>query len=100
MDDKVTLVVTATPNSNEMESVQAYLKGVFPLLMSAGGQLVKRLNVEEAIGGEQNSGMILVMDFESKDKVVSMFASEEYKALIPVRDRGFAKMNMMITRGM
>ena len=32
MGEKATLVVTATPNPNEMDSVQDYLKGVLPLL--------------------------------------------------------------------
>ena len=33
MEQSATLVVTAVPNPNEMESLQAYLRGVMPLLM-------------------------------------------------------------------
>jgi hypothetical protein len=33
-----------------MESVQAYLKGVLPLLQGAGGKVVERLKVERARG--------------------------------------------------
>jgi len=98
-DGKTTLVVTAAPNPNEMASVQEYLKGVLPLLMGAGGKPVKRLKVDEVIHGNP-SGMVLVMDFDSADAITGMFESEDYAALVPVRDRGFAEMNILLTQEM
>jgi len=99
MSEKSTLVVTATPNPNEMESVQDYLKEVLPLLMGAGGQLVKRLKVNEVISGNA-SGMVLVMDFDSDEAITGLFESDEYAALIPARDRGFTEMNILLTHDM
>ena len=98
-DGKTTLVVTAVPSPNEMASVQEYLKGVLPLLMGAGGKPVKRLKVDEVIHGNP-SGMVLVMDFDSADAITGMFESEDYAALVPVRDRGFAEMNILLTQEM
>ena len=99
MNDKATLVVTATPNPNEMESVQGYLQGVLPLLMGAGGKPVKRLKVDEVIRGNP-SGMVLVMDFDSDEAITALFESDEYAALIPVRDKGFTEMNILLTHEM
>lgn len=99
MNEKATLVVTATPNPNEMESVQGYLQGVLPLLMGAGGKPVKRLKVDEVIRGNP-SGMVLVMDFDSDEAIAALFDSDEYAALIPMRDQGFAEMNILLTHGM
>ena len=99
MDEKATLVVTAVPNPNEMPSVQEYLKGVMPLLQGAGGKLVKRVKVDKVIKGN-HGGMVLVMDFDSADAITGMFESEDYAALVPGRDRGFAEMNILLTRGM
>ena len=96
MSEKSTLVVTATPNPSEMESVQSYLQGVMPLLTAAGGQLVKRLKVENLIHGNAN-GMVLVMDFDSDDAVTGLFESDEYAKLVSVRDKGFKEMNIMVT---
>ena len=96
MNEKATLVVTATPNPNELESVQAYLQGVMPLLMGAGGKLVKRLKVGKVIN-DNPSGMVLVMDFDSDEAITALFESDEYAALIPVRDQGFAEMNILLT---
>jgi uncharacterized protein (DUF1330 family) len=98
-DEGATLVVTAVPNPNEMTSVQEYLRGVLPLLQGAGGKPIKRLKVDTVIHGSP-SGMVLVMDFDSADAVTGMFESEDYAALVPVRDRGFAEMNILLTRGM
>ena len=98
-DERTTLVVTAVPNPNEMESVQKYLHGVLPLLMGAGGKLVKRVKVDKVINGNP-SGMVLVMDFDSADAISEMFESDDYAALIPARDRGFSEMNILLSRQM
>ena len=99
MSDETTLVVTAVPNPDEMASVQEYLQGVLPLLTGAGGQLVKRLKTDQVIHGKP-SGMTLVMDFDSADAITEMFESDDYAALVPVRDKGFAEMNILLTHTM
>jgi uncharacterized protein (DUF1330 family) len=99
MSEIATLVVTAVPNPNEMEAVQGYLQGVLPLFSGAGGKLVKRLKVSEVIGGNP-SGMVLVMDFDSDEAITALFESDEYAALVPMRDQGFAEMNILLTHRM
>ena len=99
MDERTTLIVTAMPNPDEMASVQEYLQGVMPLLMGAGGRPVKRLKVDEVIHGKP-SGMILVMDFDSDEAITGLFECEDYAALVPIRDKGFAEMNIQLTHAM
>jgi uncharacterized protein (DUF1330 family) len=99
MTSAATLVVTAHPNPDEMESVQAYLQAVMPLFVAAGGTLVKRLKVDEVISGSP-AGMAMVMDFESADIITDLFASPDYAALLPMRDRGFADMHILVTQEM
>ena len=94
-----TLVVTGTPNPSEMKAVQDYLQGVMPLLIGAGGTLVKRLKVAKVVNGRP-SGMALVMDFPSEEAVTELFASEAYEELIENRDKGFAEMNILVTNDM
>lgn len=64
--------------------------------MGAGGQLVKRLKVESLIHGNP-SGMVLVMDFDAKEAIEGLFASDQYAELVPVRDKGFSEMNILVT---
>ena len=99
MSEKATLVVTAVPNPSEMESVHAYLHGVMPLLMGAGGTLVRRLKTSKVVNGRP-AGMVLVMDFAAADAVAAMFDSDDYRALVPARDKGFTEMNILIAEGM
>ncbi len=94
MADKTTLLVTAMPNPSEQESMQTYLKGVLPLLLGAGGQLVKRAKVSGALAGKPPYGMVLVMDFSDREQVERMFASEAYAELVPSRDKGFASIDI------
>jgi uncharacterized protein (DUF1330 family) len=99
MNQMATLIVTANPNPNEMESVQEYLKKVLPLFVGSGGKLVKRLKVSKIIGGNP-SGMVMVMDFDSDKVITELFESRDYAALIPIRDKGFSEMNILITQEM
>lgn len=99
MTETATLVVTAKPNPDEMAAVQDYLKGVMPLLIGAGGQMVKRLKVDDVIHGNP-CGMVLVMDFDRVGDITGLFASDDYAALVPARDQGFDEMNIQIARGM
>lgn len=96
MSDPTTLIVTAAPNPNEKEAMQGYLKGVLPLLIGAGGTLFKRLRITEVIDGEGSYGMVLVMGFESKTKVTELFNSDDYRALLPMRDKGFASITISL----
>ena len=99
MDRPSTLVVTAVPDPEQMPAVQEYLTAVLPLLVRAGGSPVKRLQVDDVVHGRQSS-MVLVMDFESSDNITGLFESPEYAALVPVRDRGFREMNILVTSAM
>lgn len=99
MVENVTLVVTATPKPSEMQSVQEYLKGVMPLFLGAGGKLVKRQRVGEVISGRP-SGMVLVMDFDNADAIKGLFESDAYADLVPVRDKGFNEMNILVAGDM
>jgi len=41
-----------------------------------------------------------VMDFDSADAITTMFESDDYAALVPLRDRGFAEMNIQLSHEM
>ncbi len=99
MSDQTTLVVTAIPNPAGAEAMHAYLQAVMPLLMGAGGTLVKRMKVSGVITGVP-SGMVMVMDFASAEAVTGVFASDEYAALIALRDQGFGSMNILLAQDM
>ncbi len=92
-----TLLVTATPAEGQGEAMGRYLQGVMPLLMGAGGQLVKRVRVANTISGDRATGMALVMDFDSVDTITDLFSGDAYQALIADRDLGFSDIEILAT---
>jgi uncharacterized protein (DUF1330 family) len=94
---QATLVVTATPNPNAMEEMQTYLTRVIPILKNHGGQIVFRGKTIKPIEGSINFGMLLVIHFESVEIIERIFETSEYTELIPFRDKGFKKMDMVIS---
>jgi len=93
--DKTTLIVTSSPNLNEMEELKKYVQGVMPLLLNLGGTVIKRSKLTDTYHGERSFVFLLVMDFPSKKALTKMFDSEAYKALIPNRNKGFTDINIL-----
>ncbi|MDX8409434.1 MAG: DUF1330 domain-containing protein [Mariprofundales bacterium] len=96
-ESKATLVVTAIPNPEAMGDMQTYLTRVGPLLMSHGGSMIYRGKTNKAVVGDVTFGMLLVMGFDSVETIEKLFATPEYKELIPYRNKGFKKMDVVIS---
>jgi uncharacterized protein (DUF1330 family) len=92
-----TLIVTGTPADGQGEALGRYLQGAQPLLVGAGGALVKRLRVTDTISGTPGTALVLVMDFDSSETVNNVFNSDEYLALVPDRDKAFATIEILVT---
>ncbi|MFT7538811.1 MAG: hypothetical protein ACI9F2_000962 [Lysobacterales bacterium] len=82
------LTVTMDINPNEMESFGAYSSQALPLFKSKGGEIVLRTKVEKVLAGSV-SQILAVMSFPSCEAIEEIFESEEYKKLIPLRDKAF-----------
>lgn len=93
--NKVTLIVTSTPDMAQQESLQAYVAGVMPMLMKLGGTVIKRNIIESTYHGETTFTHLLIMDFPSKEALVAMFDGASYQALIPARDQAFSEVNIL-----
>ncbi len=82
-----TLVVVSTPRPGGDEALRSYVEQVMPLLIGAGGQVIKRVGVTDVVSGATSLGMVFVMDFQEAEPVRAFFKSAEYAALMPVRDQ-------------
>jgi len=94
---QTSVVVTAVPNPDAMEDMQIYFQHVLPILMSYGGQMVYRGKTTKAVVGGITFEMLLVINFESAEVIEELFASPEYARLIPFRDKGFKKIDIVIS---
>ena len=99
MSESCTLIATAVPNPENAEDMKTYVEKANPLFEALGGSAANRMKVSEVINGD-GMAIVLVQDFPDREKLLAMFASDEYKALIPNRDRAFKSMNIWIAGSM
>lgn len=92
-----TLIVVSTPKDNGGRAIVRYVEQVMPMLLAAGGQVVKRLAISHVVAGRSEPQYVMVMDFEDATSVRRVFDSDEYHAIIPVRDEGLEMIDIYIT---
>lgn len=95
MSDKATLIVTATPNPNEMEALKEYQQKATALLEGGGGKNLQRYEIQSSVVGGARK-IVALLDFESTDVIEGILNSPEYQAIIPLRDKGFANLEIHI----
>ena len=91
-----TLIVLAIPKAGAEADEREYLQRVLPLLEQAGGHEAKRLRTLEVLAGQPTCSRMLVMDFANAEAIRSLLASPEYQALVPLRERAFSRMDMLL----
>lgn len=96
-EQTVAVVVVATPNPEELQAVQEYQQASGPLLMKGGATAFKRMGVQKVVDGSP-AAMVMTMEFPSVEAVDSVFESEEYRALVPLRDKGFKSISIYATK--
>ena len=92
------LTVTATPNPENQAEMSEYLGRVMPMLTSAGGKLVSRRSVSQVITGDPGFSLMMIMEFPDAKVIETFFASDEYRPLIPIRDKAFRRLDICIMR--
>jgi len=99
-DPMTTMIVTAQPNPDQASEAQAYVGQALPMLLGAGGKLLKRVRARNAVVGEQTFTLSLVMEFPNAETIEAVFSSDAYAEIAPHRDKGFAFMNIVICEDM
>ena len=92
----IQLVASLTINPEEPEALRAYFETATRLMSRFKGTLVQRLELGDPVIGEKVSEIILVVNYPSYIEVDEMFASSEYRSIVPMRDRAFLKYNVCI----
>lgn len=98
--DKTTLVIVSLPKAGGRAALQKYVQGVMPLYQNIGGVVVKQSQFDELSAGNLFFTYLLIMDFPSKQALVDMFDSYEYRQLIPLRDQAFERINICFANDM
>lgn len=99
MAGKVTVISSVVPDLDGAEAMQGYMAGVGPATAAAGGENLRRFKLMKTIAGEPFS-IFSTIDFPSLEAAESLFESEAYKALIPLREKAFKRIIIAIVESM
>jgi len=91
-----TMIVNGWINPEGKEALSEYVQASTPLFAKAGGSLVSRLQTTGTLVGDNPPNLVVQMAFENAQSIQSVFESEAYKALIPLREKGFQKLDVFI----
>jgi uncharacterized protein (DUF1330 family) len=98
MSDKVIVIFTANVNTERIEALQAYIQKAQPMTAEAGGVTILNYTTVGSIAGENNPQMVVGVEFPNAAAVHALYDSEEYKALIPDRDKGLLNLNIFAVK--
>ena len=97
MNVPVFLHIEATPNPNEFEALQGYLSQAPSVVNHYGGVVVATYDVECALDDKAKPAVFMVVSFPSREAIDSLFTSEAYQAIVPLRDKGFEHIRFYVT---
>lgn len=99
MDNKkVTLIVKATINKNEMESFHAYIARLTELYAQVKAESIGHFPVNETFVGSDLPSFFALFVFENKDAINAIYETEEYKStMIPLRNKAFKALEVYLS---
>jgi uncharacterized protein (DUF1330 family) len=97
MSEKVLVVISGNVNPDGKEALGAYAQKANPMTVKAGG-VVQFYEILGHIAGNTNPQMFAIVEFPNGAAVHSLYDSEEYKALIPDRDKGLTNLNIYVMK--
>ncbi|HYD86925.1 MAG TPA: DUF1330 domain-containing protein [Vitreimonas sp.] len=90
------VLVLAEPRSDKSEELAQYAKATEPLREAAGGKVVFRGPVARTIAGGDSPAMGIILEFPDAAAAASFFDNDAYRALTPLRDESFRRLQILI----
>ncbi|MEM7126790.1 MAG: DUF1330 domain-containing protein [Chloroflexota bacterium] len=96
--EKALLITLAAPNPDEQAAAGQYGRESGTLTSQYGANVITRLAITEKIHGDGPAALLGIAEFPSADSIRALFSSDEYKKLIPVRDKAMRSVNLYISQ--
>lgn len=92
----VIVLATVTFAENQIAALTTYLETTAPLLERANAKVTKMFDMTETIVGHRPAKRMILVEYPDRAAVDMVFNSDEYKALIPIRDIAFSSYDVTI----
>ena len=80
--------LTATIKVKDLESFEEYAGKAVPVIAEHGGETIAMGGVAKLLAGQADHDYEAVIQFPNTAAVEAFYESDEYQALIPLRDKG------------
>lgn len=94
---KVNLTIVATLNPNGKEELSHYLEKVGILYKNVDAKQVNKFKITKPLIGNHKPSLVSIMEFPNMKSLNDVFESDDYKKLIPFREKAFSKLEGYIS---
>ncbi len=94
----VQLVASLTINPDEPEALAKYLETTTPLIEKVGAKVVQQIELGTPVVGEAPCKLLMMVEYPSHAAIEAVFESDEYKSIIPIREKAFTDYNICIVK--
>lgn len=92
----IRVVATIEIDPSEGDATDKYFNTTLPLLERVGARILEQFKVGDAVVGERLGETLMIVEYPNLEAVDAVFGSQEYRAIIPYRDKAFRKYNICI----
>lgn len=96
--EKITLIVKATINPEEIESFNTYIGMLTSLFEKVKAEQIGHFPIKETFVGNQQPTFIAVYRFENRDALNTVYNTSEYQNnMLPLRNKGFKNLEVYLS---
>lgn len=98
MENKKTLIVKATVNTEDMHSFNMYIERLTALFEKMKVKQIGHYPVKETFVGDDSPTFIAIFELADRETLNAIYKTEEYiNTMIPLRDKGFKKLEVYLS---
>ena len=94
---KVNLTIVASINPEGKEELTHYIEKVGELYKRVNAIPINKFKVTDSLIGNYIPSLVSIMEFPDMKSLTDVFESDEYKKLIPFREKAFSKLEAYIS---
>lgn len=97
MNLKIILIIIAFANPNEKESFDHYVTNIREQYEMVGAKPVK-YPINHVVMGKEKPDFIMIVEFPNQEALQKLFGSEDYKKLVPYREKAFTNLKVFLSK--
>jgi uncharacterized protein (DUF1330 family) len=98
MSLKIILIIIGFINPQEQSSFEYYASNMRQQYEAVGAVIIDKYPIQYSVFGGEKPDFIMMVEFPNQAAFEKLFAGDEYKKLVPFREKGFNKLNVFVSQ--